>query len=206
MLTERGRCALAGVARADSITLDPHKGLFLPYGTGSLLVRDPAALRRAHATEGAYLPAMQQAPDFVDFCQLSPELSRPYRGLRLWLPLKLVGLAAFRRALDEKLDLAHRAADALARMPGITVVAQPELSIVAFRAERRGLGPDETNAMSRRLLEATNRRRRVYITGTTVSGRFLLRICVLSFRTHQDRLDQGLEDIAAAAREVGAAG
>jgi aromatic-L-amino-acid decarboxylase len=205
-LTERGRRALAGLDRADSITLDPHKGLFLPYGTGSLLVRDPETLRRAHATEGAYLPAMQDEHDFVDFCQLSPELSRPYRGLRLWLPFKLVGLQAFRHALDEKLDLARRASAGLQRIPGIEVVAEPELSIVAFRAARAGLGTGETNAMNRRLLDAANQRRRVYITGTTVHGEFLLRICVLSFRTHRDRIDQGLEDIAAAAREVGIAG
>jgi aromatic-L-amino-acid decarboxylase len=202
-MTERGRRILDGLDRADSITLDPHKGLFLPYGTGSLLVRDREALRRAHATEGAYLPPMQDQGDFVDFCQISPELSRPYRGLRLWLPFKLVGLSAFRRALDEKLDLARAAAEGLKWIPGIEVVAEPELSTVAFRAVREGLGLEETNTLNRRLLDAANRRRRVYLTATTVNGRFLLRICVLSFRTHRDRIDQCLEDIAAAAREVG---
>jgi aromatic-L-amino-acid decarboxylase len=201
-LTERGRRALAGMERADSITLDPHKGLFLPYGTGALLVRDVATLRRSHATEGAYLPTMQDADAFVDYCQISPELSRPFRGLRLWLPLQLLGTAAFRTALDEKLDLARAAADALRAMPGIEIVAEPALSTVAFRAVWPGLGAAETNARNRGLLDAVNRRRRVYLTGTTVNDRFLLRICVLSFRTHRDRMQQGLDDIREALGQV----
>jgi len=198
VLTERGRRALTGMDRADSITLDPHKGLFLPYGTGALLVRDVATLRRSHATEGAYLPVMQDADDFVDYCQLTPELSRPFRGLRLWLPLQLLGTAAFREALDEKLDLARAAADGLRTIPGIEIVAEPELSIVAFRGVWPGRSAEETDARNRALLDAVNRRRRVYLTGTTVAGRYVLRICVLSFRTHRDRIEQALADIRAA--------
>ena len=75
MLTERGRESMRGIERADSVALDPHKGLFLPYGNGSLLVRDPEALRRAHTTFADYMPEMQQDADLVDFCQISPELS-----------------------------------------------------------------------------------------------------------------------------------
>jgi aromatic-L-amino-acid decarboxylase len=201
-LTERGRRALSGLERADSITLDPHKGMFLPYGTGALLVRDVATLRRSHATEGAYLPAMQDADDFVDYCQISPELSRPFRGLRLWLSLQLLGVGAFRAALDEKLDLAHAAAEALRDMPGVEIVAEPALSTVAFRAVWPGLDAGETDARNRRLMDDVNRRRRVYLTGTTVNGQFLLRICVLSFRTHRDRIEQGLADIRAALEHV----
>jgi aromatic-L-amino-acid decarboxylase len=202
-LTARGRQALAGIERADSITLDPHKGLFLPYGTGALLVRDVATLRRAHATEGAYLPSMQDADDFVDYCQLSPELSRPFRGLRLWLPLQLLGVAPFRAALDEKLDLALLAARRLRAMPGIEIVAEPELSTVAFRGIWPGCGTDDTDARNRELLAAVNGRRRVYLTGTTVDGRFVLRVCVVSFRTHEDRLEQGLTDIRDARSGMG---
>ncbi len=201
-LTERGRRVLAGMERADSVTLDPHKGLFLPYGTGSLLVRDGHLLRRAHATEGAYLPAMQDRTEFVDFCQVSPELSRPFRGLRLWLPLKLMGIGAFRDALDEKLDLAQHVSRELNRMSGIEVIVEPELSIVVFCASGDRLDAEGTNALNRRMLDAVNRRGRVFLTGTTVGGRFLLRVCVLSFRTHRDRIEQCLEDIRAALTEV----
>jgi len=203
-LTGRGRAALRGLGRADSITLDPHKSLFLPYGTGALLVREPAALRRAHGSQAEYLPPMQEDPDFVDFCELSPELSRDFRGLRLWLPLKLVGAEAFAAALDEKLDLAQHAHATLRGLPGVEIVAAPQLSLLAFRHVPAALRGDEA-ALGRhneRLLAAINRRARVYLTPTTVDDRFVLRICVLSFRTHRDRVDAGLADIAAAIAEL----
>ncbi len=124
MLTERGREAMAGISRADSVTLDPHKGLFLPYGTGALLVRDETSLRRAHATFADYMPVMQHDSDFVDFCDVSPELSRDFRGLRAWLPIKLFGIDAFRAALDEKMDLARWAAERLREIPDMEIVAR----------------------------------------------------------------------------------
>ena len=203
-LTERGQLALRGLGRADSITLDPHKGLFLPYGTGALLVREPAALRRAHASRAEYLPPMQEDPDFVDFCELSPELSRDFRGLRLWLPLKLVGAGAFAVALDEKLDLAQHAHRRLGELPGVEIVAAPQLSLLAFRHVPDGLRGDAAalDRHNERLLAAINRRARVYLTATVLDGRFVLRICVLSFRTHRDRVDAGLADIAAAIAEL----
>ena len=204
-LTERGRAALRGLGRADSITLDPHKGFFLPYGTGALLERDPAALRRAHSVRAEYLPAMQEDPDLVDFCELSPELSRDFRGLRLWLPLKLVGVDAFAAALDEKLDLARYAAQVLEAMPAVELLAAPQLSLLAFRHAPARLRGDEAalDLHNERLLAAINRRGRVYLTGTRLRGRFVLRICVLSFRTHRDRVDAGLADVAAAIAELG---
>jgi aromatic-L-amino-acid decarboxylase len=201
-LTERGREVMRGLERADSITLDPHKGLFLPYGTGSLLVRDGAALERAHAVEAEYMPAMSDTEEFVDFCQLSPELSRPFRGLRVWLPFKLAGAGAFRQQLDEKLDLARWAWERLREIEDIEIVAEPQLSIVAFRLTRPGLEPEETNRLNRELLERINARRRVYLTGTTVNGMFILRICLLSFRTHLERMEQGMADIRAAVAEL----
>ncbi len=201
MLTERGRRAMQGIERADSITLDPHKGMFLPYGTGSLLVRNGESLERAFTVGADYLPPMQHDSDLVDFCEISPELSRPFRGLRVWLPIKLNGIGPFRDALDEKLDLAAWAAQQLTNIPNLEIVAEPQLSIVAFRLCRPGLGPDETNRLNKRFIEAINNRRRVYLTGTMLNGLFTIRICVLSFRTHLDRMREGLEDIREAAKE-----
>jgi aromatic-L-amino-acid decarboxylase len=195
VLTERGRRALPGLERADSIILDPHKGLFLPYGTGSVLVRDAGALRRAHSVHAEYLPPVPEDPDFVDYSTVSPELSRDFRGLRVWLPIKMHGIGAFRRALDEKLDLAAWAAAELRKVPGVEIVAEPQLSLLAFRVVRPGLDEAALDDLNRRVMEAVNARGRVYITSTTARGRFLIRICVLSFRTHMDRMQMALEDI-----------
>jgi aromatic-L-amino-acid decarboxylase len=202
VLTERGRHKLAGIERADSIVLDPHKGLFLPYGTGSLLVRDGAALKRAHTVSAGYLPEMQTDPDFLDFAEMSPELSRDHRGLRVWLPIKMHGIEPFRRNLDEKLDLARWATDQLRAIPGMEIAAEPELSLVAFRLVRPRLSDAELNRMNQEILEAVNARRRVYLSGTLLDGVYLLRICVLSFRTHLADMRHAVDDIRAAIEDV----
>ena len=202
LLTEQGRRRMAGIERSDSIVLDPHKGLFLPYGTGALLVRDGEALKRAHALSADYMPSMQEDPDLVDFNLLSPELSRDFRGLRVWLPLKMHGIGPFRANLEEKLALARHAADALREIPGIEILAEPQLSILAFRLTRPGLDGPALDRINQSLLERINGRKRVYLTGTLLSGRFAIRLCVLSFRTHRDRIDAGIEDIRAAIAEA----
>ncbi|HEX6844663.1 MAG TPA: aminotransferase class I/II-fold pyridoxal phosphate-dependent enzyme, partial [Actinomycetota bacterium] len=132
-LTDRGRERFVGIERADSVTLDPHKGLFLPYGTGGLVVRDGAALRDAHFEGAAYLQDLPPAGELPNYSDLSPELSRDVRGLRVWFPLVLHGVAAFREALDEKLDLAQVLAHAFEADPNIEVCWRPQLSTVAFR-------------------------------------------------------------------------
>jgi len=202
LLTAEGRRRMAGIEQADSIVLDPHKGLFLPYGTGALLVRDGDTLRRAHAMTADYLPENAADPELPDYHLLSPELSRDFRGLRVWLPFKLHGVGPFRRNLEEKLELTRWAAERLKAIPGIEILAEPQLSIVAFRLRRDGWTDAELDRINRGLLESINSRKRVYLTGTLLRGRFAIRICVLSFRTHRDRMEAGLEDIRAAVDEV----
>jgi aromatic-L-amino-acid decarboxylase len=189
MLTERGRAAMRGIELADSVVLDPHKTLFMPYGTGGLLVRDAATLRRAHSLHAAYLPEMQEEEDLVDFCEISPELSRDFRGLRVWLPLKMFGIAPFREQLDEKLDLIGYTTAELRKIDGIEIVAEPQLTVVAFRHKTLD---------NRELLERINAKKRVMLTPTTLNGEFVIRICIVSFRTHLDRMKMCMEDIRSA--------
>jgi len=187
-LTERGKARLRGIGEADSVILDPHKTLFLPFGTGALLVKDARLLRAAHSSHADYLPEMQDADELVDFCELSPELSRDFRGLRVWLPLKLFGIEPFRQQLDEKLDLIAVARDGLAMNRGLRIVAEPELSTLAFRID----GSDRDN---RELLERVNRRKRVMLTSAVVKGEVVIRVCIVSHRTHRERIDMLLEDV-----------
>ncbi len=198
VLTDEGRKALRGIERADSVVLDPHKSLFLPYGTGALLVRDAEALRRTHSLAADYMPESREG---VDFCEISPELTRPFRGLRAWLPLKMHGIGPFRDALEEKLALARWAADELRTIPGIEILAEPQLSTLAFRLNPGGLAVEELNRLNRGLMKRINDRKRVLLTGTLLRGEFVIRICVLSFRTHRDRMEMCLEDIRGAVEE-----
>jgi aromatic-L-amino-acid decarboxylase len=200
-LTDRGRLAFAGIERADSITLDPHKAMFLPYGTGCLLVRDGPRLREAHDVhEAEYLQDLADDETTPNFSDLSPELSRDFRGLRVWLPLKLHGVAAFREALDEKLDLAHTLYEGIRDADAIEVPWDPELTVVAFRSTA---GPDPDEA-TRRLLARINASGRVFLSSTLLGGRMFLRACVVSHRTHRDRIDEAVEIIRRAAAEVAA--
>lgn len=198
-LTERGREVLRGIERADSITLDPHKSLFAPYGTGALVVRDLEALQAAHAVSGHYLQDLdaQAVPDAAD---LGPELTRELRGLRIWLPLHLYGVGAFRQALDEKLDLAQHAYARLAAEPALELPWRPDLSIIGMRA--RAQDPAVADERTRRMLADVNRGQRVFLSSTVVSGRFTLRLAIGSHRTHREHVDQAVDAIIESARAV----
>jgi aromatic-L-amino-acid decarboxylase len=187
-LTDRGRRRFAGIDAADSIVLDPHKGLFLPYGTGALLVRDGQKLRAAHEVHGPYLQDLAPEGDIPNFADYSPELSRDARGLRVWMPIMLHGLGAFRDALDEKLDLARYLYEELRALPGLEVPWEPELSIVGFRCARATA--DGSDAATTELLDQINRSGRVFLSSTVVDGQTTIRACILSVHTHRDRIDE----------------
>ena len=196
------RPLLAGLPRADSLTLDPHKGLFLPYGTGALLVANGAVLRAAHDSEAPYFPAGSAHQEFYDPHHYGPDLSRGFPGLRVWLTVKLFGAAKLRAAVAEKRALAVQLAARVAQMPGFVMVAPPQLSLFAFHLTWPGATLEDENAATERLMTDTTARGRVMITGCRVDGRFLGRVCVLSFRTRQDRIDACADDLAASAAAI----
>lgn len=195
------RPLLAGLPRADSLTLDPHKGMFLPYGTGALLVRDGEALRALHSSTAGYLPPNQD--EFYDPAQYGPELSRGFPGLRVWLSVKLYGAARYRAALAEKRALAVWAAGEVARIPGIVMDARPQLSLFAFHMEGPGLESREAqDAATRELMERVTQRGKVMLTGATTEGRFVGRVCVLSFRTRREQVALVVEHLRDAAAAI----
>lgn len=193
-LTDRGRARLHGLERADSVTLDPHKSLFLPYGTGALVVRDPGRLADAHSGSAQYLADLDSDLEVPDPAGLGVELSREVRGLRVWLPLHLHGVAAFRAALDEKLDLAYQAYETLAVDPALEVLGEPDLTVVAFRLR------DGDDAANHAFLARINATERVFLSSTSVRGRVALRLCVLSHRSHAEHVDEAVQVIRDSAR------
>lgn len=199
LLCEEGRQMLAGIEQSDSAAIDPHKGLFLPFGSGALVVRDRERLANAnryHANymQDAFRPDVELSP-----ADLSPELSRPFRGLRLWLPLKLFGLAPFRAALEEKLLLARYFHSRLAGLPGWEVGPEPDLSVVTYRYLPERGDADEFN---RRLVAAVQNDGRVFISSTQLNGRFTLRLAVLNVRTHLAEVELALELLQHHARRL----
>ena len=193
LLLDELRPRFFGIERADSVVIDPHKGLFLPYGTGAVLVRDVAHLRGSSGARGAYLQDATDALDEPSPADLSPELSRHFRGMRLWLPLQLHGLARYRAALEEKLLLC-RLFHARVLELGFAVGPEPDLSVAIFRRETGDVAAD--NAENQRLLAAVLADGRVFLSSTTIDGRFWLRVAVLNFRTHVERIEALLELLA----------
>ncbi len=195
-LTERGRARLIGIERADSITLDPHKSLFLPFGTGALLVRDRAHLEAAFGEEADYLrDAVDGTLDLPDLAALGPELTREWRGLRLWLPLVLHGTDAFRDALDRALDLARWADAELTADRHVEMVSHPDLSILTFRVP----GDDAAQDAALARIHADGR---VRLSSTVLEGRVVLRLAVLSHRTTATTVTEAVRRIRAAAAEA----
>ncbi len=186
-LTDRGRERLTGIENADSIAIDPHKGLSIPFGSGALLVRDETHLIDANHGRGAYLLAEDSHSGLRDISSLGPELSRPFRGLQVWLPLQLHGVAPFREALDRCLDLAGLAYNRLSAIDGIETPWRPDLSIVAFRFDDDDRG--------REAMHAINQDRVVHVSPTIVDERFVLRFAILNRRTTLDHIDHAIDII-----------
>lgn len=191
-LTDEGKQKLHGIERSDSVVLDPHKGLFVPYGTGSLVVKDGERLRKAHMLEAEYLQDHSVPEGEVNPADYSPELSRFNRGLRVWLPLKLYGVSTFRKALQEKLDLAKVLYQKFLEEPNFEVLNQPELTVTAFRYRPpRG----DINEFNRRLLKAINDSKKLFLSSTMLKGQFVIRTCILSFRTHRPEIEAAFDVI-----------
>jgi aromatic-L-amino-acid decarboxylase len=145
---------------------------------------------------------MPHPSDFYDPSQHGPELSRGFPGLRVWLTVKVYGSAAFRDAIAEKRALAVDAARRVAALPHIVMDAPPELSLFAFHLTRSGWTREQEDAATRALMQRTTARGRVMITGSATHGRYLGRVCVLSFRTHERQIDALIDDMRAAIEEI----
>ena len=190
-LCQAGQERLKGIERSDSLVLDPHKGFFLPCGIGVVLVREGQKLYDAYHARGIYMQDVagdtERSP-----CDYSAELTRPFRALRFWLPFKVHGSQAFAAALEEKLLLAQYFYEQCGKIAGIQPGPAPDLSIVTFRFCPARLDADVATRM---LLDAIQRDSRIYLTSTTIAGRFTIRMAILTYHTHIEDVDLALQVI-----------
>ena len=175
-----------GIEKADSITLDPHKTLFLPFGTGAILIKDKKSLFKAFHYLADYMQDTLDANEEISPADVSPELTKHFRGLRMWLPLKLFGLQPFRAALAEKLLLTRYFYDEIQKVPGFEVGPKPELSVAMFRYLPKN---GEANAFNKKLIQAIQKDGRVFLSSTTIDGIFWIRVAVVIFRTHLEEIN-----------------
>ena len=190
LLCEHGRKQLDGIDLADSIVLDPHKGLSLPYGSGAVLIKDRNLLLQSNAYDAHYMQDAKEnhatGEGALSPADLSLELTRPFRAPRMWFPLSLFGLKAFRASIEEKVWLARYFYREISNTEGFETGPYPDLSIVTYRFIPKIM---DANQFNKRLQEAVLEDGKVFISSTTIDGNYTLRLAVLNFRTHREHID-----------------
>jgi glutamate/tyrosine decarboxylase-like PLP-dependent enzyme len=210
-LDETKRPLFRGIEKADSISLDPHKWLYVPIDSGCLLFRDEARARAAFAFEGAdYIKVHEQnADEAFAFWNYGPELSRRFRALKIWLTLRYYGVRRIAAAISEDNSLAAYLGEQVKRASDFELLARPELSICCFRyvpaalQEKPGTGgaaiDAELDQLNTNIMNLVQRGGRAYLSSATIGGKFALRACITNFRTTRADIDQTLEIIRDAA-------
>lgn len=197
VLTERGRRALAGIELADSITMDPHKWLYVPFECGCLIVRDPTRLTDAFRIYPEYLKDVESAGTEVNFADYGEQLTRRARGLEVWLGVSYFGVDALSDAIAYSMELAAHAERRARDEPGLEILSPATLGILCFRAHPTGLDdPASLDALNERISNTINAEGRWLISTTRIGGALSLRICPIGFRST-------IEDMAELIREVG---
>ena len=201
----RMQTAFRGLARAHSVSLDPHKWLFAPLDVGCLLVRESADLKRAFTHGASYIDVVADS-DMSDFAfwEVSPELSRRFRALKIWFALKCHGADAFVDVIDRNIALAQQLAAAIDASGDFERVAPVPLSIVCFRYVPRELAgqPALLNDFNRRLMIEAQRDGSSYVSNAMIGETFALRACIVNHRTTAVDIDRLLNDLRQCARRL----
>lgn len=191
MLAPSVRPLLNGIARADSIAFDLHKWLYVNYAVGCVLVRSGADQREAFSLTPPYLRRAQRgmAAGEVWFSDLSLELTREFRALRVWMMLKEHGADKFGRLMEQNNALAARLAAHVRAAPEMALLAPHPLHIVNFRCLDARLDPAQTDLLNRAVVIDVQERGIAVPTSTTVRGVSAIRVCVNNHRTRAEDID-----------------
>lgn len=188
ILTKEGKEKFKGIGMADSITCDPHKALFLPYGIGAVIIKNKDAVFSSNKLSANYMQDTVEAEYPIDPADVSPELTKHFRALRMWLPLKVHGTAPFKAALEEKLLLTHYFRVEIEKLDFKTGPT-PDLSVTYFWYPF-GEGEDAKN---QQLIDLCHKDGRVFLSSTKIQGKFVIRMAIVSFRTHRNVIDKAIE-------------
>ena len=200
-ITEDGRALLNGLGRADTVALDPHKWLYVPFECGCLLARDPARLRAAYQIMPDYLLDVKPGEEQVNFADYGEQLTRSAKALKIWLSIHYFGMKALREEVERRIALAEHLEKRVRAEPLLEVLAPAQLGVLCFRVQTGG-SKDAAwlDDFNERVNTAVNATGRFLISSTRLRGVFSLRACVLGFRTTQGDVDDMLAAVVSAAR------
>ena len=203
VLTERGKARLAGIGAADSVTLDPHKWLHMPFEVGCLMVREAGQLERAFSIHPEYLAERLARKGEVDFADRGLQLTRATRAIKVWLALQTFGVDAYRTAIDRAMDLALLAQQRIEADPRIELMSSASLGIVAFRCRPApGESDDDVDRRNAAVVAQTAASGELLVTSTQLHGRYAIRLCVLNHATDEDDVAFALDRIATVGDEL----
>lgn len=180
-----------GIERADSLIVDPHKGLFLPYGVGAVLIKDRDAVLHSHYYTANYMQDGQNEELIKSPANLSPELTKHFRGLRVWLPLQYHGIEPFIACLEEKLLLLEYFRNKITEI-GFCVGPTPDLSVSYFWYPQSN-NQDKFNQL---LMDEIHKDGSVFLSSSNIEGKFVIRIAILAYRTKKETIDEAIIMIA----------
>jgi aromatic-L-amino-acid decarboxylase len=207
VISERGKAALAGLSRADSITIDPHKWLFQPYELGCLLVKDANSLRSAFRVEeddhANYLAdVMRHVKAEVNFLERGVELTRSFKALKLWLSMRAFGLAEFRRAVDVGFDMAEYAERVLRKDPRWEIVTPAQMGIVTFTWKDAARTAEQLDQLIQSVADSMRLDGYALVLSTALRGRNTLRLCPIHPGTTKAEIEETVRRLTAFASAV----
>jgi aromatic-L-amino-acid decarboxylase len=195
------RGMFAGWERADSIVVNPHKWLFTPVDCSVLLVREVDRLRSAFSLVPEYLRTTEEG-EVTNLMDLGIQLGRRFRALKLWMVIRRFGVEGLREAIAEHCRLARQLASWIEADPAFELCAPVPFSVVCFRWRGPGLDEPEIEARNRRLLDAVNRAGPVFLSHTSLAGRWVLRVAIGNLKTAERHVAQAWDLIRRAASET----
>ncbi|MBN1572413.1 MAG: aminotransferase class V-fold PLP-dependent enzyme [Deltaproteobacteria bacterium] len=190
VITEKGASILSGIERVDSLSIDPHKWLFQPFGIGCVLVRDANLLRETFQIRPEYMQDAEVLHGEVNFYELGIHMSRNFKALKLWMSLKLFGLDAFREAISWGFTLAEHAEEVLKKSGRWQVAAPASLAIVAFRFVQKDLSEEEVDEVNNKIVDMMVDDRFAMVSSTKLRGRVFLRMCTINPRTTFEDIEE----------------
>ena len=212
------RSLFAGIERADSVSLDPHKWLYAPVDAGCLLFRDDVGVRSAYsANEADYIKVHERADEEAfAFWDYGIELSRRFRALKIWLMLRYYGTERIAAAITGDNRLAFELAESVSASEDFELLAPAVLSICCFRyvppalrqrlisgdEQERARANGELDDLNARIMHSVQRGGRAYLSNATINGRYALRACITNFRTTSEDIRLTLDSVREAARRI----
>ena len=201
VFSDKHRHLVRGIELADSITIDPHKWLAVPFAAGVILTRHPKVLEQAFSITSPYMPKAAGA-HLPDNARISTQWTRRMNSLKLWLTLRVHGRQAYEQHIDRQLELARNFAAWIENSQDFELAAPTTLTIVNFRVKAAGRSEQEMAAAHAEIVEAVTHDGHLWISDTVVNGRSVLRMMVISYLTEERHLESLKSALEAAARST----